>query len=255
MIAARLLGVERFGLADLAAQFLGVTLEKGPQKADWARRPLTERMANYARNDTRHLQPLVAKLDEQLHAKGRWHWCEESCARLLADCAQPSAPDPETAWRLSGSGRFSRAELAILRELWRWREAEARATRRPPYFLLSHEALLEMSMAAAKPASVEPFLPRRFAPHRRAAVLHALARGQAVPISERPEILRQPQRHATLAERRRFNELKHRRDRQAEGLQIDPSLIASRATLENLARDGSASAGELMRWQRELLGL
>ena len=41
MLAARLLGEWQFGLSALVEKFLGVKLDKGSQKADWARRPLT----------------------------------------------------------------------------------------------------------------------------------------------------------------------------------------------------------------------
>ncbi len=61
MLAARLLGERQFGLSALAEKFLGVRLDKGAQKADWAQRPLTEKMEIYARNDTRHLKPLADK--------------------------------------------------------------------------------------------------------------------------------------------------------------------------------------------------
>ena len=56
MLAARLLGERQFGLSSLVEKFLGVKLDKGSQKADWARRPLTEKMEAYARNDTHYLQ-------------------------------------------------------------------------------------------------------------------------------------------------------------------------------------------------------
>ena len=58
MLAARLLGLRQFSLSHLVQNYLGVKLEKGPQKANWAMRPLTERMERYARNDTRYLKPL-----------------------------------------------------------------------------------------------------------------------------------------------------------------------------------------------------
>src|SRR5207249_10325887 len=58
------------------------------QKANWARRPLTQRMETYARNDTRYLKPLADLLQTQLKEKGRLSWHGESCARLIADCAQ-----------------------------------------------------------------------------------------------------------------------------------------------------------------------
>src|SRR5437773_3692029 len=47
MLAARLLGFLEFGLTHLVKELLEVHLEKGPQTADWARRPLTQRMVNY----------------------------------------------------------------------------------------------------------------------------------------------------------------------------------------------------------------
>src|SRR5580765_7738674 len=59
MLASRLLGGREFGLTHLVSKYLGVPLEKGPQKANWARRPLTPRMEVYARHDPRYLKPLA----------------------------------------------------------------------------------------------------------------------------------------------------------------------------------------------------
>ena len=56
MLAARLIGIRQFSLSNLVEQFLGVKLEKGAQKANWAMRPLTEKMERYARNDTHYLK-------------------------------------------------------------------------------------------------------------------------------------------------------------------------------------------------------
>ena len=55
------------------------------------------------------------------------------------------------------------------------------------------------------------------------------------------------------AEKRRYDGLRQRRDRRAAELNIDPTLIASRATLSSLARDWEKHQGSLMQWQRELL--
>ena len=57
----------------------------------------------------------------------------------------------------------------------------------------------------------------------------------------------------TEAEMRRYRDLEKRRDPHAHELGIDPTLIASRATLSELARDWDQHAPELMNWQRELL--
>ena len=254
MIAARLLGIMKFGLQDLVSQTLGVALEKGPQKADWAQRPLTERMEAYARNDTRFLHPLVSKLREQLIAKGRLAWQEESCAALVVECAIVPPPDPER-WRIKGAARLTRAEMAVLRELWLWREREATRANRPPFFILSHDALLDLSIAAVDDAPLDPMLPRRFAPHRHEGVVQAVMRGLAVPPDECPVVLRGISYHPSDAEHARFDRLKTLRDRRATELGIDPTLIASKQTLEWLSRRDSDPKKLLLNWQRALMGL
>src|SRR2546426_9262389 len=65
MLAARLLGFAEFSLTRLVNRLLGIHLEKGPQTADWARRPLTERMIAYALNDVRYLKPTADSLDRK----------------------------------------------------------------------------------------------------------------------------------------------------------------------------------------------
>lgn len=253
MIAARLLGVRQFSLNSLVTRYLGLTLDKGMQKADWARRPLTERMEAYARNDTRHLKPLADKLRDELRHKGRLTWHEESCARQSQDCARDLEPDGNTVWRMKGSHLLNRPALAVLREIWRWREQEATASNRPPFFVLPHETLTHLAVAAVEARPVDPLLPRRFSDRRREGLRQAIQRGLALPPSQHPELLRFQSRRLSEAERRRFVELERRRDAQATKLDLDPSLIAPRATLLDLARHWDKHAPELMQWQRELL--
>ncbi|HEY2144019.1 MAG TPA: ribonuclease D, partial [Candidatus Udaeobacter sp.] len=51
LIAARLLGIREFSLAALVKRYFDLELPKGSQKANWAKRPLPPRMAEYAIND------------------------------------------------------------------------------------------------------------------------------------------------------------------------------------------------------------
>src|SRR5204862_7103669 len=87
VIAGRLLGIRAFSLAALVEQYFGVSLTKGSQKANWAKRPLPKHMAEYAMNDTHYLLPLAEKLEEELKAKGRLEWFHQSCDRSLAQIA------------------------------------------------------------------------------------------------------------------------------------------------------------------------
>lgn len=253
MEAARLLGLREFGLTHLVHKYLGVTLEKGPQKANWARRPLTERMQIYARNDTRHLKPLADLLRSELRQKGRLAWHQDVCARLVATCAQTREADPDRVWRLGGSSRLTRHGLAVLRELWHWREREAISANKPPFFVLSHEQLVAIAAAASHQLPYVEHLPRLFSIRRREMLEEAIARGLHLPLAQCPEFIRNEGHRSTEQEKRRHAALKKKRDQRAEELGIDPTLIASRATLDLLARDHSNHHDQLMAWQRELL--
>jgi ribonuclease D len=253
MLAARLLGKQQFGLSALVEMFLGVKLDKGSQKADWARRPLTEKMITYARNDTHYLKSLSDKLKVELEQKHRLAWHQEWCARLIAESSQPPVVDGESVWRIKGSNILNRPALAVLRELWHWRETEAIAASRPPFFVLRHEIVVDIAAAAAAQHPFENLLPPRMHPCRRDRLMKAVEAGLAVPAAKHPEIIRHKFQRPTEAEFRRFRDLEKRRDAQAHRLGIDATLIASKATLGDLARDLEKHSPDLMQWQRELL--
>jgi ribonuclease D len=253
MLGARLLGHTEFGLIHLVNKLLGVPLEKGPQKADWARRPLTGRMEQYARNDTRFLKPLADLLRAELERKGRLEWHGEMCARLIEDCARSTPPDLDQVWRLKGADRLNRRGLAVLRELWRWRNQEALAANKPPYFVLSHEAVVKLAETVATGHDLESLLPPRLNLHRRSRLLEAVQKALALSPEKWPHPIRPSGKRPTLEENARFDQLRQKRDQAAAGLGIDPTLIASRATLFALARNWEQSQRELMAWQRALL--
>jgi ribonuclease D len=253
MLAARLLGERQFGLSALVEKFLGVKLDKGSQKADWAQRPLTDRMAVYARNDTHYLKALADKLRHELEQKGRLAWHQESCARLIAECAVPVVVDTDAVWRIKGSYGLDRRALAVLRALWHWRETEAIAMCRPPFFILNHERMVQLAAAAAAQQPLDPLIPPRMHPRRRDGLSTAIRAGLSVPALDLPAIIRQRFNRPSEAEFRRFRELEKTRDLRATELGLDPTLIASRSTLGDLARDWEKESAGLMQWQRELL--
>ncbi|HEV2694453.1 MAG TPA: HRDC domain-containing protein [Verrucomicrobiae bacterium] len=253
MLASRLLGERQFGLGSLVEKFLGVKLDKGPQKADWAQRPLTPRMEEYARNDTRHLKTLEEKLRAELIAKGRLAWHQESCARLIAESSVPPVIDPDAVWRIKGSTFLERRALAVLRQLWHWRESEAVAASRPPFFVLSHETLIAICIAVAEQQPHEQLIPPRMHPRRRDNLAEAIRNAKMVPPEKFPQKILHRSQRPTEAEFRRFRDLEKIRDRHAHELQIDATLIAPKSVLGDLARDWDKHAPELMKWQRELL--
>jgi ribonuclease D len=253
MLASRLLGEREFGLVSLLKRHLGITLEKGSQKADWSRRPLTERMEAYARNDTHYLKELSDILTEQLRQKQRLAWLEQSCDRLIAECAIPTRPEPDLVWRIRGSNKLPAHSLAVLREIWHWREQEALAANRPPFFVLSHETLINLAFVATAQGQIDGLLPRHFSARRKDGLLEAIQRGLHLEAPEHPHPLRSQSRRQSETERRRFLEFEHRRNQRAAELALDPTLIASRGTLLALASDWDRHKCELMDWQQQLL--
>ena len=251
MLASRLLGCREFGLVNLVSKYLGVALEKGPQKANWARRPLTDRMEAYAKNDTRYLKPLADFLSTELKAKGRLNWHQQSCAQLIADCSVLREADPDTVWRVKGSHYLNPQGLAVLREIWHWRETEAITANRPPYFILPPEMMVKLAAGAVGGHSLQELFPHYLTPRRRKGV--AKAAGMGLAVKPLPSPLRRKGRRLNEAEKRRLHDLERRRNRRAEELAIDPTLIASRATLVSLAADWESHQLELLPWQREQL--
>jgi ribonuclease D len=251
MLASRLLGIREFGLNNLVARFLEVKLEKGPQKANWARRPLTERMANYARNDARYLKPLCDILRDQLMQKGRLEWHREMCQHLIRDCAQIRPADADVVWRVKGSHHLQPAALGVLRELWDWREHEAIKANRPPFFILNPDAMVQLANAAVATGTVQDVLPPYLTPRRREGIIKAVTKGLA--LKKFPGVIRSAPYRQSELEKRRMHDLEKRRNRAAAELGIDPTLIASRGMLVLLAKDWQTHQSELMKWQRRLL--
>jgi ribonuclease D len=255
MWAARLLGYQEFSLSNLVDKHLGLALEKGPQKMNWAVRPLPERMAIYARNDTHHLHALAELLRSRLIEKGRLSWQAEVCANMIRECSLPRQEDPDTLWRVKGSDRLEPAALAILRELWQWREEEAIASNKPPYFIFSHERLIALSAAAAHGHPTHNLVPHHVPAKRAARLALAVQRGLQAPPPQHPQRRRTTGVRLTREQQRQFDHFKRIRDAQAQDLGLDSTVIATKGELIVLAKNGHQSKDTLMGWQRTLLAL
>jgi ribonuclease D len=252
MIAARLTGATEFSYSALVAQHFGVTLTKGSQKANWALRPLSPVMEQYARNDTRYLIPLAEKLGEQLEKMRRREWFDQSCERAVATAKIVKERDEENAWRIPGSAKLDGRAGAVLRALWHWRDDEARAADRPAFHIFHNEKLVEAALQFHHGQRVDSAHLRG---GREKRFFEAAEKALLLDESDWPQRPRGTRTRTTPAEEKRYHELKKKRDQVAEKINLDPSLIAPRATLEQLAADGSSASERLLPWQRQLLEL
>ncbi len=252
MIAARLCSVPEFSLAALIEKFFGVKLAKASQKANWAVRPLPPVMAEYAVKDTHYLHELVEIFTADLRRLGRWEWFEQSCERAIRLTETSKERDAEEVWRIAGSGLLRGRTAAILRELWRWRDEEARALDKPAFHILHNEQLLSAANRIDQGAPAEfhhlrgPRL-RRFQ--------EAAERAVSMSPTDWPVFVRTHTPRPSKEEEARFRELKGKRDASATALHLDPSLLAPKAMLEQIASKPEEGIAKLMPWQRELLGV
>src|SRR5438067_5834715 len=252
MIAARLLGVREFSLAALVKRYFDVELPKGSQKANWAKRPLPARMAEYAINDARYLLPLAEKLEAELDSYHRRDWLRQSCQRAIEQAATARVRKNDESWRVRGTGSLKGPASAGLRALCQWREREAEMADRPPFHILQNEKLLHAAIRFASGNSPDY---KHFSPRRREAFREAARTGLATPESDAPVLRRRFGTRPTAETVRCTEELRRRRDKSAEELGLEPSFIAPRGTLEAIAADDRRATSLLVPWQRELLGI
>lgn len=250
MIAARLCGYQELGLAALVARHFSVTLSKASQKANWALRPLSQQMLDYAVCDTKYLLPLAAILEAELQRLQRWEWFLESRDRLVTAAREPRKRDESQAWRIQGSAALSPQEQSILRVLWQWRDGEARAWDRPAFHVMGNADLIRLAREALT-GTVR--VPQRMSGRRRRSFDIVMALALEIPEGEWPVTVKTPRRRATREQTQRFDDLKKIRDEAAKALDLDPSILAPRSALEAVSLDPASSA--LMRWQRDLLKL
>jgi ribonuclease D len=144
-IAAGLAGLPYpLGHGTLVNQLLGVQLAKGETLTEWRNRPLTRQQIRYAFDDVRYLLPLWQKLSARLDELGRRDWAKEEFGRL-AETAAPDEPDLERWRRLRGLGSLDRRQLAIVRELYRWREMAAAQLNRPARTIVRDDLVVEIA--------------------------------------------------------------------------------------------------------------
>lgn len=249
-IAAQLLGHERFGYASLVEQYFEVELSKSSQKADWGKRPLSPTMLEYARNDVRYLLPLASAVETKLKDLGRYEWFLESCqaAQNKVIAREGMVKD---SWRINGSGKLNPSGLRFLEALWGWRDGEAAAWNRPSFMVANNRELISWSMDLAEGKRVE--FPAKLRRDRRQRLEVVIEEAKGVPEEEWPTRPKRERRTYDETFEARLKVELEKRNLIAAELGIDPSVIASRAVLEQVVGKQEGAESLLLNWQRELL--
>lgn len=248
-VAARFLGAKALGLDVLLRDYLGVELPPSRQKDDWSERPLTPAQETYAAADVLHLIALKDRLLEELVRIGRLAWVEEECAGLAAEQVEERLVDPDAWAGLKGAKLLPPRQLAALRELHAAREQLALAADRPPFKVLSDDALVRLAQAlpadAAALGEIPGCTPRvvgRWGP----AVLAAVGRALALPEDALPDLPRPPRGPSMPAGvRRRIERLRQWRTEAVPRFGLEPGVLLPNRLIRGIAEAGPRDLASL----------
>jgi len=262
-VAAQLLNEPGVGLAALLEKYFGLKLDKRFQRADWSARPLSPPMLEYAAADTRHLPKLRDILRDRLEERGRLDWAAEEFA-LLSRVRGTHTDAAEPGWlRMKGAKALRGRELAVLRELWEWREATARRADRATFRILNNEPMF--AMAKQPPADLAALraiggISADQAERRGREILAAVNRALEIPEAELPRLERPLRRRPDPAFEARMERLKAARNRLAAKYDLAPGVLCPNGTLEAIAHvkpesvEELAAIREIRRWQVKEIG-
>ena len=188
-IAAGLVGLTYpISYGNLLADLVHVRLEKRETLTEWRKRPLTPEQIHYAFDDVRYLLAAWRTLKARLDERGRGDWAKEEFARLAASLG-PVEGESEKWRKLPGLGQLDRKRLAVVRELFFWREELAARMNRPPRVLVRDDLLVEI--ARRNPTKETDLHVVRGLAHRFAGgILQAVERGKGLPVDQHPRMPR-----------------------------------------------------------------
>jgi ribonuclease D len=233
MLAARILGSTGLGLGTMLEQNFNIQVDKRLQRANWARRPLTPAMMDYARMDTHYLITLRDIFKEKLEQAGRLPLAEEDFRRLTRVAAGTQNNGAGACWRISGAQDLTPRQAAVLMELCAFREERARAINQPPFRVLTNQTLLELAQ----------LMPRKFGELNKvfglsqklvdrygSGLLAAVERGIVGPPAYRP-----PSQRPSDDVLWRLETLRNWRKLTAREMGVESDVIMPRDVLETIA--------------------
>ena len=256
-IAARFLGFNSFGLESVVEGVTGKKIAKNErlQRSDWGKRPLPSEAIDYAANDVRFLAQIYEVLEKRLRSLGRLSWVLEECERV--EQIKYTNLGWESAYlRMGTTGNLDGRELAVLKQLCQFRESEAIKTHKPPAYILSNEAMIFLAKHPENDLLTVPGLHEGVVARIGAGLTRAIIAGKNAPPEE---IFKVPYLRKSRQELTRLDRLKEWRTKVGALVQIEPSLVWPKQSLECLAEDpgcfdDSNCMVNVRKWQKQEFG-
>lgn len=248
-LACRFLGNKESGLEAVLKKRFKVHLNKKYQRKDWSKRPLPKEMIAYAAKDVHYLVPLAKNLHQELKSKGRSAWVEEECAYLSK--VRPASPNSGPLFPgFKGAGKLGPRGLAVLEELLQLRKKIARQQDRPLFRIIGNKSIL--ALAEMRPRSIRKLQKTEVLGNKQIerygkAVIAAVKKAQQIPAKNLPKYPRKTAPHVPAIVAKRVKELRSWRDRLAKQLEIDPSIICTKALISAIAVQRPLTEGSLLK--------
>lgn len=237
------------GYQRLVADVLGIHVEKGEQRSDWLKRPLSDAQRRYAALDVAHIDGLIETLDRRLDERGYARWCREEC-RTMAEAAHAPPLPANPHHEFKSLWRWPPDQQQRLEALLIWREHAARKVDVPKQWLIDNPTAVEL--IETPPRDIDEVAARmrksrRFLPALRESLLDALS----TPIDAAAAAFEPIPAPLDEVAEARFDVLRAALAARAEALDLPAPLIAPRRVLEQLARQRSINA--ITGWRAEVL--
>ncbi len=240
MLAARILGWPQVGLAALVKKHFNVELDKRAQLTDWGQRPLNAAQLSYARLDSHFLFDLRRLQVSELRARRRWREAQEAFAALPSIVYTEKPFDPDGFWRMRGTRDLYPNEVAVLRELYLWRDEQARHLNRPAFKVLGDDALIQLSQRQPQHLA-DLGLSQRQAESCGRGILAAINRGRHAPPPQPPVRPHNGNGRPDPAVQARFDRLRAWRTQRASERAVDADIVLTNETLTTIARMAPAT--------------
>jgi len=243
MVAARILGLPRVGYGPLLEQYFDIKMNKKYQRANWGKRPLNPEMLEYARQDSHYLIALQDLLRRELQKADLWELALEDFRRLTQGIEDTTESSEEDFWKLRGARDLSPEKAAVLKSLYRFREEQAAAQNRPPFKVVSNQALMEIAQVCPRHKEelfILSTLSERLAKRYSSKIMRAVKVGKQAP-PEHPPVHKRP-KNSVL---KRMDALREWRKVTGVELGVPSDVVLPRDVLTRIAWAAPTSADAL----------
>ena len=139
------------GYAAMIAHYTGIELDKSESRADWMKRPLTQKQLSYAAADVEHLFDILPRLMADIEQSG-WLAAVKEESDVMVERKFKAIDESQLYLNVKMAWRLNPPQLYRLQQLTIWRYQQAKLKDRPIGFIAKDHTLL--ALAQINPSNV-----------------------------------------------------------------------------------------------------